>query len=117
MARINCDHCGRFLFETEQEPENRGVIASEAKSKGYVVKLPLLYGISESFKIFCCSDCHKTWFESNVTPEQKERGDKFFKDLKKEMTSPEFIEGVQDKMGKLQDVLKGLRKQINPIKK
>lgn len=110
MTGVNCDQCGRFLFETELE--NRCAIASEAKNKGYVVKLPILYGISENFKIFCCSECHKSWFVKNVTPEQKERGDKFFKDLKKEMTSPEFIKGTQDIMGKLQDRLVNLRKNL-----
>lgn len=108
MTKVICDHCGKFLFETNAE--NKGAIASEAKHKGYVVKLPILYGITNGFKIFCCSDCYNTWFDEHVSPEQKEEGEKSFNELKNKLTSPEFTKGLQDGLTKIQNLFNKFKK-------
>lgn len=60
--KVLCDHCGKFLFETDKK--YKGEIVSEAMDKKYFITYV------NGFKIFCCLECAKTWSDKNVTPEK-----------------------------------------------
>ena len=107
MKKVYCDHCGKFLFETERE--NRGGIASDASSKGFVSKLPLFYGTPE-FKIFCDKDCCKKWWDEHVSPEQQKEGDDDAKKLREDIESDEFQQGLTDGINTILNMFNKLKK-------
>ena len=108
MHKVYCDSCGKFLFETDKD--NRGGIASEARQRGYVAKLPLFYGTPE-FKIFCDKECKENWWDENVTPEQKKEGDLESQKLKEELFSPKFIGGLQEGISRIQNLFNQTKKK------
>ena len=62
MKKVVCDCCGKYLFYANEK--KIGTIAGKAHTMGYVVKLPVLFGVSK-FKIFCSKECCKKWFAYN----------------------------------------------------
>ncbi len=98
MKKINCDCCGKYLFSTNEK--ELGVIASKAHTAGYVVKMPVFFGVPK-FKIFCCKSCCKKWFADNVEPEKIAEGNRNLKKLEEQ--KPQIISGLQN----------GIRKAIN----
>lgn len=103
MTKVYCDCCGKELFETIKD--NKGAIASEAQHKGFIAKLPLFYGTPE-FKIFCSKECWSDWKQKHVTPEQQKEGDKSWEKLKEDLTSDEFVKGLQDGLSTIQKLFR-----------
>ena len=111
MTKVYCEHCGKFLFETETPSDNLGSIASEAQHKGFVAKLPVFYGV-EHFVFFCDKECSKTWINEHSTPEQREEADKVVGEMRKTMESKEFREGLLDGLSKIQQIVKTFNKKL-----
>ena len=109
MTKIYCEHCGKFLFETDTPNTNLGVIASEAQHKGFVAKLPVFFGL-DHFIFFCDKECSKTWTTEHSTPEQRETAIKVMGEVKKTIESKEFKEGLLDGLQKIQKIVKELKK-------
>ena len=109
MTKVYCEHCGKFLFETEIPDTNLGAIASEAQHKGFVAKLPVFFGV-EHFIFFCDKECSKTWTNEHSTPIQRENAIKVMSEMKKTMESKEFKEGLLDGLQKIQKIVKELKK-------
>lgn len=93
---IFCDMCGKPLFETQKEDGGAGV---EAQDKGFVFKMPFLYGINKCV-FFCNSDCHKAWSKENISEEAKQKGDKEIAEIKQrfESSKEHFIKSVSNFM-------------------
>lgn len=89
MKKIVCNCCGKHLFYTNEK--NMGTIAGRADAMGYVVKYPMLFGVSD-FKIFCCKECCKKWFADNVEPEMLEKGNEKLKKLEEQ--KPQIVSGL-----------------------
>ena len=109
MTKVYCEHCGKFLFETETPDTNLGSIASEAQHKGFVAKLPVFFGV-QHFIFFCDKECSKIWTNEHSTPEQRETANKVVGEMKKTMESKEFQEGLLNGLQTIQNIVKGLKK-------
>lgn len=92
---IKCDYCSKDLFETDKE--KMGVIASDASRRGYVVKMPIFFGVPK-FKIFCCKECKDKWFDENIPKDKIQEGRESVDKLRQKFQSEEFqkplIEGL-----------------------
>ena len=109
MTKVYCEHCGKFLFETETPDTNLGAIASEAQHRGFVAKLPVFFGV-EHFIFFCDKECSKTWTNEHSTPEQRETANKFCGEMNKTRESKEFQEVLLSGLQQIQNIVKGLKK-------
>ena len=68
MKEVKFDNCGRKLFNTNRT--SLGAISAEATTKGFVSKIPMFYGVGK-FKIFYDKECCKSWFQSNISKEDR----------------------------------------------
>lgn len=109
MTKIYCEHCGKFLFETDTPDTNRGSIASEAQHKGFVAKLPVFFGV-DHFIFFCDKNCSKTWTTEHSTSEQRETANRVIGEMKKTMESSEFKEGLLSGLQQIKEFVKELKK-------
>ena len=112
MTKVYCDQCGKFLFETELPEDNRGGIASRATTKGFIAKLPFLYGIN-TFKLFCSKECNNLWMDSHISPDKKETGDKALKAIKEGIYIDKCQRDLQEGVSKIENILDVKRKNAN----
>jgi len=90
---IVCEQCGKFLFRTNK---SKGAAGAEARLKGFIYKMPIFFGIYESY-FFCCKECWDKWFFEHTTEEQRKEGNKEVGKLKESIKrdTPELLEGLQ----------------------
>ena len=88
-TEVKCSCCNKILFTTSILYNNRGKLPGEVRQRGFVVKLPFLYGHNR-FEFFCNKKCWEKWFGENITKEAEERGDIAFSQLTKRLQSEEF---------------------------
>ena len=106
MKEVKCDNCGRKLFNTNRT--SLGAIAAEATTKGFVAKMPMFYGVGQ-FKIFCDKECCKSWFQSNISKEDRNQGDKAVKEVFNDKTKQELKQGIASGLQAIQGLFKELR--------
>lgn len=106
MKEVKCDNCGRKLFNTNRT--SLGAIAGEATTKGFVAKIPMFYGVGK-FKIFCDKECCKSWFQSNISKEDRNQGDKDVKEVFNDKTKQELKQGIASGLQAIQGLFKELR--------
>lgn len=104
MKKVVCDCCGKYLFSTNEK--KIGTIAGKAHTMGYVVKLPVLFGVSK-FKIFCSKECCKKWFACNVEPEMLEKGKENLKKLEKQKS--QIVSGLHKGIKELMSVFNQIK--------
>lgn len=83
MRQIRCNHCGKYLFDTDKSD---GTAGSEAMRKGFIFKIPALYGIEGCF-FFCSKECNRKWAKENITVSNKKDGDKSILEIKEKIPS------------------------------
>lgn len=103
MKEVKCDNCCRKLFNT-----NRTSLGAEATNKGFVAKMPMFYGVGE-FKIFCDKECCKSWFQSNISKEDRNSGDKAVKKVFNDKTKQELKQGIASGLQAIQGLFKELK--------
>lgn len=92
------------LFLTDTPETSRGKIASEVQVRGYIAKLPALYGY-ERFEFFCCKECKNKWF-AKIPADVKERGDKALRQLSDTMNSEDFQRGLLEGLDRISKLFK-----------
>lgn len=101
---VRCSECGKQLFLTDIPETNRGKIAHEVQSKGYIAKLPALYG-HPRFEFFCCKECKSKWY-SKIPEDVRERGNKAHRQLSEIMNSEDFKRGLQEGLAQISKLFK-----------
>lgn len=101
---VRCSECGKQLFLTETPEDNRGKIAFEVQQKGYIAKLPALYGHGH-FEFFCCKECKNKWF-AVITEGVRQRGDEAHRQLSDIMNSEDFKRGLQEGLDQISKLFK-----------
>lgn len=104
MKKVVCDCCGKYLFSANEN--NMGKIAGKAHTMGYVVKCPILFGVSE-FKIFCDKECGKKWFVDNVKPETLEKGKESLKKLEEQ--KPQIVSGLHKSIKEIMSIFNQIK--------
>ena len=86
---------GRKLFNTNRTSLGEIAAGADATTKGGVVakKIPMFYGVGK-FKIFCDKECCKSWFQSNISKEDRNQGDKAVKEVFNDKTKQELKQGI-----------------------
>lgn len=103
MKKIICSECGKTLFTTHK---SGGVVGAEAQRLGFIVKMPILYGVEGIF-FFCDKEHCDSWFSKNV-PKDKEM-DKLLSEARKKI--PEMAKDLCKRMDALQKALKEISKK------
>jgi len=62
--KIDCNECGKFLFETDKQSD--GAAGSEAQDKGFVFKMPFLFTNKYGCLFFCDHVCAKSFYDKNI---------------------------------------------------
>jgi len=90
---INCDECGKFLFETEKE--NNGAAGVQAQDNGFVYKNACLFSDKYSSLFFCNHDCGKAFYAKNIKKDEvvTQKLNEFKADIPRMTT--EICEGMQ----------------------
>lgn len=97
---VKCSECGKKLLYTEHNPDTeRGKIVHEVMTKGYIAKLPFLYGHSR-FEFFCCKECKDKWF-SKIPEEIRQDAEQAHRQLSEKMMSEEFQKGLLDGLARI----------------
>ena len=88
-----CEECGKHLFDSEKEG---GAAGAETQQKGFVFKMPILFGI-EGCHFFCSKDCWNKWLSSRTTEKQRADGNRSARRIRQRMEAdkPKLIEGLQ----------------------
>ena len=88
-----CEECGKHLFDSEKEG---GAAGAEAQQKGFVFKVPILFGI-EDRHFFCSKDCWNKWLNSHTTEQERADGNRYAREIRQRMEAdkPKLIEGLQ----------------------
>lgn len=101
---VKCDYCGKELFETDKE-KKMGVIASDARRRGWVVKMPIFFGVPK-FKIFCCKECKDKWFDKNIPKDKMKKGRESVDELRQKFQSEEFQKSLLKGLQRIQRIYK-----------
>lgn len=101
---IRCSECGKVILFTNTSEDNRGKIAYEVQHKGYIAKLPALYGYS-NFEFFCSKECTKKWY-SKIPEDVRQRGDEVHRQLSDTMNSEDFKRGLQKGLTQISKLFK-----------
>lgn len=104
---INCAHCGKHLFDTDKSD---GAALIEARDKGFIGKIPFLYGVVGCF-FFCGEDCNKEWNTVNISEEARKIGNKAIAELR--VQTPQIVEATSKSVSKLAKELNNLRAIYN----
>jgi len=88
-----CEECGKHLFDSKKEG---GAAGAEAQQKGFVFKMPFLFGI-EGCHFFCSKDCWNKWLNSHTTEQERADGNRSAREIRQRMEAdkPKLIEGLQ----------------------
>lgn len=97
MRKIKCNECGKELFETSLSD---GAAGAEAQGRGYVFKMPILYGV-EGCYFFCGKECATEWFDKHVPKDPAANA--LIKAAKDK--APEVAADIAKKMVRLQKIL------------
>ena len=68
----------------------------------------MFYGVGK-FKIFCDKECCKSWFQSNISNEDRNQGDKAVKEVFNDKTKQELKQGIASGLQSIQGLFKELR--------
>lgn len=106
MNDIHCEECGKYMFSTEK---TGGTAGAEATNRGFVYKIPFLYGIKDGGHFFCCKECFGKWLKARTTQEQRDKGNADHAKLKQSMeeSKPELLAGIQ----RIQSAFEKLKKR------
>lgn len=97
--KINCNECGSFLFETENESD--GAAGAEAQSKGFVFKMPFLFTDKFTSLFFCDHNCGKAFYSKNIP--KNDDASKIIESLKADI--PKMSKEICDRMQKIKEVI------------
>lgn len=88
-----CEECGKHLFDSDKEG---GAAGAEAQLKGFVYKMPILFGI-KGLHFFCSKDCWNKWLNSHTTEQERADGNRSAREIRQRMEAdkPKLIEGLQ----------------------
>ena len=88
-----CEECGKHLFDSEKDG---GAAGFEAQQKGFVYKMPFLFGIMGRH-FFCSKDCWNKWLNSHTTEQERADGNRSAREIRQRMEAdkPKLIEGLQ----------------------
>lgn len=106
MIKVNCAHCGKYLFTSDSD--SIGAAASEARQKGCISKLPIFFGVTE-FKIFCNKECKDAWF-GELSEEARKEGNEKVRKFRNEVQKD--IPELQKGLAKIQEVFNDIKKRI-----
>ena len=67
----------------------------------------MFYGVGK-FKIFCDKECFKSWFQSNISNEDRNQGDKAVKEVFNDKTKQELKQGIASGLQSIQGLFKEL---------
>jgi len=99
MRRIDCDECGKFLFETDKQSD--GAAGAVAQSKKFVFKMPILFTDKYSALFFCDNTCSKSFFDKNI-PKNEEMS-KLIEDMKKQI--PSMVKETCNGLQRISDII------------
>ena len=103
MRQIKCSQCGKHLFDTDK---SEGAAGSEALRKGFVFKIPALYGIEGCF-FFCSKECNSKWSKDNISDDAKKEGDKSVLEIKEKI--PAMVESTCKAVGRFSKFINSVR--------
>lgn len=69
----------------------------------------MFYGVGK-FKIFCDKECCKSWFQSNISKEDRNQGDKAVKEVFNDKTKQELKQGIAIDQGLIIALIGGANK-------
>ena len=75
-----CEECGKYLFESNN---TRGGAGVEARKRGFIYKIPFVYGINGSY-FFCCKECWNKWFNNHTTEKDRKDGNEILQHVKED---------------------------------
>ena len=99
MRKINCNKCGKFLFETDKSDGASGAIAQHL---GFVFKMPFLYSEKYTCLFFCNNECAKIFYKENIPKDEK--SDKVLSEFKDKI--PELSKEIANGLSILGQKLK-----------
>lgn len=105
MRQIRCNHCGKHLFDTDKSDSAAG---SEAMRRGFIFKIPALYGIDGCF-FFCSKECNHEWAKENITGDSKKEGDKSISELKEKI--PSMVNDICKSVDKFSKFINSVRNE------
>lgn len=100
---VNCSQCSKHLFDADENNH----IGIQAQDKGFVYKIPILFGGKEPL-YFCNDSCQKTYYETNFSKETRDSAKVIVDDLKKEI--PKMVKDTQKAVGDFVNKLKKHKK-------
>jgi hypothetical protein len=103
MRKINCDECGKFLFETDKE--SNGAAGAQAQDKGFTYKNACLFSDKYSSLFFCDNVCSKSFYNKNI-PKNAEMSKKI-EGLKKDI--PRMADETCKRMDRICTAFNGLK--------
>lgn len=104
---VKCEYCGKTLFAIDSERE----LFEKSSQLGYIFKLPVLFNGSASPVVFCTEDCCKSWFDENLTDEQRKRGRARSQSLKDKM--PGMVRNAQKVIADFSSKMKYIKEELN----